>query len=178
MKINHDIAEIIDKAEAIFVIQEGWIKFANEKSAEIVGYSMEEILASNAIEVFVHPDDREMVAQHHASRLREEEEFYQYDFRVVLKAGNVRWVKVTSSSIMWEGKPALICILDDITERKRLEEELKLSEEKFSKAFLLSPDAISMSLWFLMESLFLSMQESSGSLVIRKRKLSVRLRRN
>ena len=124
--------EIIDKtSEAIFVIQEGWIKFANEKSAEIVGYSMEEILASNAIEAFVQPDDREMVAQHHASRLREEEEFYQYDFRVVLKAGNVRWVKVTSSSIMWEGKPAVLSTLDDITERKMAEDALRESEERY-----------------------------------------------
>ena len=135
--------EIIDKtSEAIFVIQEGWIKFANEKSAEIVGYSMEEILASNAIEAFVHPDDREMVAQHHASRLREEEEFYQYDFRVVLKAGNVRRVKVTSSSIMWEGKPAVLSILDDITERMQAETTLLERERHFLSLLETIPDAL------------------------------------
>ena len=135
--------EIIDKtSEAIFVIQEGWIKFANEKSAEIVGYSMEEILASNAIEAFVHPDDREMVAQHHASRLREDEEFYQYDFRIVLKAGNVRRVKVTSSSIMWEGKPAVLSILDDITERMQAETTLLERERHFLSLLETIPDAL------------------------------------
>ncbi len=128
--------EIIDKTgEAIFVIQKGWIKFANEKSAKIVGYSMEEILASNAIEAFVHPDDREMVAQHHSSRLREEEEFYQYDFRIVLKNGNVGWVKVTSSSIMWEGKPAVLSVLEDITERKRVEEALLKTRQEWEDIF-------------------------------------------
>ena len=54
--------EIVDKAsEGIFVIQDGWIKFANRKASEITGYSMEEVLASDAIEAFVHPDDRELV---------------------------------------------------------------------------------------------------------------------
>ncbi len=61
---------ICRSSEAIFIIQDGWIKFANERTSEITGYPRQEILTSSAIVTFVHPDDREMVAQYHTSRLR------------------------------------------------------------------------------------------------------------
>ena len=104
--------EIVDKtSEAIFVIQEGWIKFANEKSSEIVGYSMEEVLASDAIAAFVHPDDQKMVAQHHASRLRGDEITPTGMIsELSVKPATYGWVEVTSSSIMWKGKPAVLCL--------------------------------------------------------------------
>jgi PAS domain S-box-containing protein len=136
--------QIIDKSnEAIFVLQDGRVQFANEKSSEIVGYSIEDILFADAIATFVYPEDREMVLQHHSRRLQGDEEFYQYDFRIARKDGDVRWLDVNPSMIMWQGKPGVLCLVTDITDRKRLEEELRVSEEKFSKAFLLSPDAIS-----------------------------------
>jgi PAS domain S-box-containing protein len=63
--------EMIDGvSEAVFVIQDGWIKFANHVSSELNGYSKEEVLATNAIAAFVHPDDQEMLAQYHARRLQ------------------------------------------------------------------------------------------------------------
>ena len=98
-----------------------------------------------------------MVLQHHARRLRGDEEFYQYDFRIVRKDGDVRWLDVNPSLIMWEGKPGVLCLVTDITDRKRLEEELRVSEEKFSKAFLLSPDA--MSITRLVDGIFVSVNE-------------------
>ncbi|MFA6224470.1 MAG: PAS domain S-box protein, partial [Desulfomonilaceae bacterium] len=76
--------DIIDKTnEGIFVIQDGLIKFVNEKAAEITGHSRAEALASNAIGAFVHPDDQEMLAQYHARRLQGDESHYQYPFRYI-----------------------------------------------------------------------------------------------
>jgi PAS domain S-box-containing protein len=122
--------QIIDRSnEAIFVLQDGRVQFANEKSSEIVGYSIEDILFSDAIATFVYPDDREMVLQHHARRLQGDEELYQYDFRIVNKDGKIRWLNVNPSLIMWEGKPAVLCLTTDITERKHAEEALRESED-------------------------------------------------
>lgn len=122
--------EILDHVnEAIFVIQDRRIKFANRKTLEIGGYSVKDLLASDAIATFVHPDDREMVAQHHASRLSGDEAPYPYDFRIVDKDGNVNWLEVNPSFMMWEGKPAVLCVTTDITQRKRSEEALKDSRE-------------------------------------------------
>ncbi len=136
--------QIIEKSnEAIFVVQDGRIHFANEKSSEIVGYSIEDILFSDAIATFVHPDDQEMVFQHHARRLQGDEEFYQYDFRIVHKDGIVRWLNVNPSLIMWEGKSAVLCLTTDITERKLAEDALLKSEQLLSSIFGSIPDGIS-----------------------------------
>ncbi len=116
--------QIVDNiSEAVFVIQDGWIKFANDKTSEITGYSREDASSFAAITTFVHPDDREMVAQYHASRLRGAETHYRYAFRVVRKDGNVRWTEMNSSSIIWKGRPASLCLMADITERKQAEVE-------------------------------------------------------
>ena len=128
--------EIVDKTnEAIFVVQDGWIKYANEKTSELTGYSREDALASAAIAAFVHPDDREMVAQYHASRLQGDETHYRYTYRNVRKDGNVQWVEMNSSLIMWKGRPASLCLMADITERKRAEESMRANEELFRAMF-------------------------------------------
>ncbi len=135
--------QIADKTnEAIFVIQDGWIKYANQKSSEIVGYSIEEALASNAIETLVHPDDREMVAQYHAGRIQGDETHNRYAFRIVCKDNRLRWVEMNSSLIMWEGRPAALCLMADITERKQAETTLLERERDFRSLLETIPDAL------------------------------------
>lgn len=136
--------EIVDRSsEAIFVIQDGWINYANEKTSELTGYPKEKLLNSSPIVTFVHPDDRDMVTQYHAGRLKGDETHYRYPFRIVRKDGNVRWVEMNSSLIMWEGKPAALCLVSDINDRKRAEEALIKSERFLSNIFESVPDGIS-----------------------------------
>ena len=61
--------EMIDRvSEAVFVVQDGAIKFANPAYSELTEYSKEDVLVPNVIEALVHPDDREMVSNYHARR--------------------------------------------------------------------------------------------------------------
>ena len=118
--------EIIDRVnEAVFVVQDGGVKFANPAYSELTGYSKDEVLVSNVIETLVHPDDREMVSKYHAQRQQGEILPFCYNFRIVCKRGNVKWVELNSSLIMWEGKPSALCLATDITKRKCSEESLK-----------------------------------------------------
>ncbi len=55
------------------------------------------------------------------------------------------FAEISMEQIDIGGEELLLTIVHDITERKRVEKELKVSEEKFSKAFLASPDSISLS---------------------------------
>jgi two-component system cell cycle sensor histidine kinase/response regulator CckA len=121
--------EIVDETSAaIFVIQDGQIKFVNNATMELTGYSKEEGLSSQAIETFVHPDDRDMANQYRIRRQQGDNAPFHYDCRFVCKDGTVKWAEMNSSLIMWEGKPAGLCLLTDITERKRSEEVLQESE--------------------------------------------------
>ena len=116
--------------EAIFVIQDGRISYANPKLEEIGKFTAEELAQKSFLE-FVHPDDRIMVGEYHKRRLTGEPLNNRYVFRIVSKEGSVLWIEINASLITWNGRPAVLVFLSDITERKRSEEALRESEEKF-----------------------------------------------
>ncbi len=127
--------EIVDKAgEAIFIVQNGEIKFSNPAASELTGYSEEDAAATNAISGLVHPDDRDMVAQYHARRLQGAETRFCYDFRLIGKDGTVKWAEMNSSLFIWEGTPAALCFMTDATERKQVENALRESEQRLQLA--------------------------------------------
>jgi PAS domain S-box-containing protein len=120
--------------EAIAVAQDGMVKFVNPKAMEFAGNLREE-LTSRPFPEFIHPDDRDMVVERHLRRLKGEQLPYVYPFRVVDKEGNTKWVEINAVLIQWEGRPATLNFLSDITERKRAEEALKESEERYRSLF-------------------------------------------
>mgnify|MGYP000202978960 CR=1 FL=1 len=60
------------------------------------------------------------------------------------KDGTTFSVEVRASTINYHNEPHHLVILRDVTERKRTEEELRTSGEKFSKMFRLSPEMASL----------------------------------
>lgn len=127
--------------EAIFVVQNAKLVYINPVIPMMIGYSAEELISRPFME-FIHPDDREMVYDMHVRRVKGEEFPHAYSFRVIHKDGNVLWVELNAVLINWEGKPATLNFLSNITERRRIQEALTQSEEKFRKAFYTSPDAV------------------------------------
>jgi PAS domain S-box-containing protein/putative nucleotidyltransferase with HDIG domain len=121
--------ELVESAnEAIVVAQDGMLKFANPKASEITGYSREELCSMPFLEL-VHPDDRQMVGDRHLKRLVGEELPPKYPFRIIDKGKNTRWVEINAVAINWEGRPATLNFIDDITERKQSEEALREREQ-------------------------------------------------
>src|SRR6267378_4099388 len=94
---------------------------------------------------YVHPDDRQHVSQA-VTDARINHKLYEAEFRVVRQDGAVRWVTATGSFHYAKGgKPErMLGMAVDITERKQVEEGLRKSEEKFSKAFNESPMALTL----------------------------------
>ena len=127
-------------AEAILIAQDGMLKFVNHAASEISGYSEQELRSSPFLE-FVHPDDRDMVGERYLRRLKGDVSVPRYTFRLMNKDGSIKWVEIDAVLVDWEGKPATLNFLSDITERKRAEEELRNSEERFKFIFEYAPDA-------------------------------------
>ena len=127
--------------EAIIVIQDGVIKFANPKTMELCGYSEKE-LTSKPFAEFIHPEDQDMVKERYLRRLKGEKLPPIYSFRFINKEGNTRWVEISAVRITWQGKPATLNFLTDITERKKAEEKIKklyslqIVIRKINQAFL------------------------------------------
>jgi len=121
--------------EAIFIAVKGMIKFSNNRTAEISGYSQEE-LVSRPFAEFIHLDDLHMVAERHSRRLKGSDVPNTYSFRIVCKSGDIKWVELAAVLITWEGKPAILNFLNDVTDRRRLEDERQRVEKLESVGLL------------------------------------------
>ncbi|MCJ7776454.1 MAG: PAS domain S-box protein, partial [Desulfobulbaceae bacterium] len=121
--------------EGITVTQDGMLKFINRKTVEFSGYSEEELMSRPFIEI-VHPDDQQVVMQHHLKRLKGEEIPGVYVLRIIAKDGTIKWLESNGVIITWEGKPATLNLLSDITERKEMEEELLRAQKLESVGIL------------------------------------------
>ena len=124
---EHHRQVVNNVTECILVVQDGHIVFANPRVMQLTGYSQEELFQLPFVAA-IHPDDRGLVADHHMRRLRGEEVEQYYQFRVVNNQTQaVIWVQLSAVMIEWEGRPATLSFMTDITERKRLEDSLKQS---------------------------------------------------
>lgn len=122
--------QLVENAnEAIVVIQNGMLCFINHKASEFSGYTEEE-LASIPFAELIHPDDRDMVVDRYQRRLRGEEVLSSYDFRMVDKNKNTKWLEVNNIGISWQGRPATLNFLMDITDWKKTEQEKELVVEQ------------------------------------------------
>lgn len=128
-------------AETIVVIQDGYIKICNTRTTGLSGYTQQELLSKPFIE-FIYPDDRQMVYDNYSRRLKGEKVESRYTFRILTKSGAIRWVELNVVAIEWEGKPATLNFITDITERKLSEDQLKENEAKYRTLFESANDAI------------------------------------
>jgi PAS domain S-box-containing protein len=121
---------VVDNAnEGIVITQDGLLKFANPSITEVTGYTENSLKAQSFLE-YIHPEDREMVIEHHRKRLSGEEIPRPYSFRMIDRKGHTRWVRNNGVLVEWEGRPATLNFLLDHTERKKALEALAESEEK------------------------------------------------
>ncbi len=116
--------------EFVVVFQEGLIKYVNKKSTEVTGYSEAELL-SRPFTDFIHPDDRAMMAERYKKRAMGETVPNSYEFRILHKDGSTRHLLINAVLIQWQGKPATLGLMSDITERKQAQDDLRISEEKY-----------------------------------------------
>ncbi len=111
--------------DAIVVAQDEMVRFVNPMAVHLSGYSPEE-LSSRPFTDFIHPDDRELVAQRHQVGMRTGSgRGLVYSFRVITREGATLWVEIRAVSILWEGRPATLNLLSDITERRRAERTIR-----------------------------------------------------
>jgi PAS domain S-box-containing protein len=109
----------------IYLIQDGVFKYVNPRLAEIFGYTAEELIDKMGPRDLTHPEDWPLVRENLRKRLKGEVEAIHYEFRGVKKTGETIYVEVYGSRTTYQGRPAVIGMLLDITERRRAEEELR-----------------------------------------------------
>jgi len=121
--------------DVIVVCQDGLLKYVNKRTLEMLGYDDEEELLNKDITAIIHSADAEKVLTSHRRRLRGEQFESVYDFTAVHKNGNLIPVEIRVNVFEWEGRPATLNFLIDITERKRIQRALQESENTYRTIF-------------------------------------------
>jgi diguanylate cyclase (GGDEF)-like protein/PAS domain S-box-containing protein len=112
----------------IVLIQDGKMTYANPRFQEIFGYGQDEIRRMGPHD-FAAPSDRDLVAENIRRRASGEIDQVAYEFRGVRSDGSVVDIECYGNQITVGGRPLLISLIMDVSERKRAERELQALQE-------------------------------------------------
>jgi len=112
---------------AVFIVKDGKFHFINSAATAYAGYAPEEMIGKDS-DFAIHPEDRESVKKKTREML-EEADKTPYEFRIITKQGEIRWLMQTVTSIQYEGHRAILGSTMDITEHKRADEERNRREK-------------------------------------------------
>ncbi len=118
----------------VSIIQDNKIIYVNPRFAEIFGYTQEEMLELDIMCLIAY-EDRPFVMENVRRRITGEINTIRYLTRAVKKDNSIIYVEVHGSRMIYNGRPAVISTLLEITERKNAEKALSESEERFRSAF-------------------------------------------
>jgi PAS domain S-box-containing protein len=122
----------VAKAEA----RTGRLVLFNQHFADLLGYSPEELLGMN-LQTITHPDDRAETPRKMEELASGRISSFAQVKRYVRKDGGIIWVNITISPLWAKGDPPdfAMASVEDITNRKRAEEALAISEERYRTLF-------------------------------------------
>jgi PAS domain S-box-containing protein len=116
----------------ISIHQDGKYVFVNDRFARIHGYTIQELLGKNHL-TLIHPDDREAIRHIASGRLGGQAVPQEYEVRRLKKDGKTVWCEAIVTRVEYKGKPAIMGNFIDITERKRMEEDLQEKNRQLVK---------------------------------------------
>lgn len=121
-------------------IDDGEIIEVNNTFVNNTGYTREEVIGKNTAEInsWVKPEQRAEIMQ----TLKEKGFIRNKECLLRIKSGKIRTVLFSAEIINIDNKPCMLSVTTDITERKKTEEALKQSEEKYRELINTSTDAI------------------------------------
>jgi PAS domain S-box-containing protein/putative nucleotidyltransferase with HDIG domain len=121
----------VHSPNAIFIIQDGKFKLVNPQFVKETGFSEEELLDIDSLEL-VHPEDKEMVRKNVIKNLKRELSS-PFEFRGICKDGEIKWVLEVVTFITYQGRRAILGNFKDITEIRQVQKELQESYQKLQK---------------------------------------------
>ena len=122
---------LIERAtDGICVVQDSIVKMCNEYVSKFWGGSIEQILGRN-IRDFIHPDALSKIIDRYNRRMAGEKPPAIYQTILKRKDGSRFYAELNAGVISYEGRPANLIIIRDMNDRKKAEEALRESEEKY-----------------------------------------------
>jgi diguanylate cyclase (GGDEF)-like protein/PAS domain S-box-containing protein len=117
----------------MYVIEGTSFVYVNARLAQMFGYSVEELIGL-APSLLVHPADRELVGESLRRRLAGERDSDHYTFRGMRKDGTSLDLETLGARAVIEGKALVVGTILDVTERRRADDAIRESEERYALA--------------------------------------------
>lgn len=148
-RANEDLIKSEEKYQSIYnsgaigvtkVSMKGEVLEMNQYLLDFFGYLEEEIKLKTFMEL-THPEDLNSDVKFFNQLMEGKIDHYDMEKRYIHKDGHIIWGSLTVSLVRdLEGNPLYaVSLVQDITENKKAEEQLKESEERFRKIFEESP---------------------------------------
>jgi diguanylate cyclase (GGDEF)-like protein/PAS domain S-box-containing protein len=146
----------------VYLIQDGRYRYVNPKLGAIFGYTQQELLALDSVLDLVTAEDRSTVLGALRRWIEGERQPVRYSFGAIRKDGDPIEVEIYGTATEFEGRPAAIGTLVDITHRKR--SETQIAEQAYNDPLTKLPNLVR-----FMERLQLELAQAKRH----KRKLAV-----
>ncbi|HCL04820.1 MAG TPA: hypothetical protein DHW64_02145 [Chitinophagaceae bacterium] len=123
---------IIENASVVMYTtdENGTITFANSQVGDLTGYTVEELIGKD-FSFLLHPSWLQQVFNHYSNQFQHRIPSTTLEFITRTKSGQQKWVEQTAQLLMKDDHVlGYQCMVKDITEKKKIELELKESEQR------------------------------------------------
>ncbi|MFH1056059.1 MAG: PAS domain S-box protein [Candidatus Altiarchaeota archaeon] len=152
--------------DGIALVQDYKLVYVNERLAQMIGYGVDELTGAR-LKKFIHHDELKKVMERYRKRISGEVIRQVYETGLKHKKGFRVDVEFSAVLLTYEGMPASLVIVRDITERKKADEKLRTSEEEFRLTFESTKDAI---FWADPETGLITMCNKAAEALLEKRR--------
>ena len=127
---RHEMRQLMERLpEGVIIHRDGTVAWANASLLESLGLArLEDVVGRHLLDL-VPPEDRAALAAAMASARPKQVSDVRVEYRVRRPDGTVRWLEAgTAQNVEFEGAPARLVVLRDVTVQRRFEEQLALAD--------------------------------------------------
>ena len=114
--------------EGVVLLQDEIVVWANQAACDILGYKLEEVINKSAIDL-VHPKYRKQLSARFVMVQAGDEIPAGVLWPFISKTREIKYVRPFSYRVMYMGRPAIMAFFYDVTEDKKLQDDLAMRAE-------------------------------------------------
>ncbi len=108
--------------DGIFILHNGMVKFSNPSMEASTGYSAGALTGRPFVDL-VDPKDKDAFVEQQRKKSENDQPGDSPTFRIISQANETLWVELNTIPIVWEGQPATLNFLRDVTAQKKMESQ-------------------------------------------------------